>query len=41
VDQPLPAKARLGQVTFAQHGAHHRVVAELGAQLRERFVGGA
>ena len=39
--QPLPAKARLGQMAVAQHRAHDRIVAELGTHARERFVGGA
>ena len=36
----LPGKSRFGQMAVGELCLHHRVVAELGAQTRQRAVGG-
>ncbi len=38
--QRLPGKSRFGQMAVGELGADDRVVAELGAQARQRAVGG-
>ena len=40
LSERLPGKSRFGQMAVGKFGADHRVVAELGAQTRQRAVGG-